>query len=188
MRKRTTFEWSSVLDRLKRAQLSANDAEAKGAERTRILKRRAELLAADVRGTATPRSQETIIIFRIGADRFALSSTDLVEVIAEPKLAKVPGAPEEVTGLIQVRGDVRPVYDLRVLLGTARHFSESPGFVLILRHRAGEFGIGVGDIEDIRAVTADARRPAEAVKGHAGWMTEDLIPVLAADSLIQEEE
>ena len=188
MKRRRRLNWAEVRQRLRLAQQLTTAAGTDAAERTRILEHRAQLLAVPAGTSELSRSSELIMVFRTGADRFALPLSALLEVIPQPKCAPVPGAPAEVAGLIQVRGDVRPVYHLRLLLGFQAH--ERPAFstVLLLRTADAQFGIGADEVEDVRAVTENQRRPAPSGRGRAGWMTEDLAPVLEVDSLVRKGE
>jgi chemotaxis signal transduction protein len=154
----------------------------------RTLDQRAAQLALPPESGTSSRAEETVMIFGVGPDRFAVPLADLVQVLPRTRIAIVPGAPPEVAGLIQLRGEIRPVYRLRRLLGLSDDTRTVAPTLLLLRHRDGEFGIEVDQVDDVRTIPEAARMPASASRGHAGWMTEDLVPVLAIDSLLQKED
>jgi len=57
--------------------------------------------------------------FRIGTQRFLAAQDEVSEVLSPPRCTRVPGAPDWVRGLANLRGTVIPLYDLgHVLLGT----------------------------------------------------------------------
>ncbi len=163
----------------------------KALDRSALLAHRAKRLAAPAQGVEQPADSpgrhESVMIFRLGADRFALPLAGLLQVLPRTKLATVPGSPPEVAGLIQIRGEVRPVYHVRLLLELTPGPVDSHGAVLLLRHEGGEFGILVDAVEEVRAVPENMRRPGTPARGHAGWMTEDLVPVLSVGLLLGEE-
>jgi purine-binding chemotaxis protein CheW len=186
MRKSERFDWAGVLERLKTAQQMPPPTEMEAA-RTAILEQRAKLLAIPP-GESSAETGEMVMTFRAGQSRFALPLRDLVQVLRQPRVALVPGAPSEVAGLIQVRGEVRPVYDLHTLVGIARDSASKNAFVLLLRNADGEFGILVDEVDEIRTVPVTERKQATKKRGYAGWMTGDLIPVLSSASLLRGED
>jgi len=54
-----------------------------------------------------------LVIFRTGAEKFAFRLTHVREIVRVEGLRSVPGAPEHVVGLRNLRGEVLPVIDLR---------------------------------------------------------------------------
>lgn len=60
---------------------------------------------------------ETVVTFGMGEELFALPVAAVREILDPPRLSRLPGAPEHVLGLIDVRGASVAVVDLRLLLG-----------------------------------------------------------------------
>lgn len=181
-------DWASIRDRLERTQRVAESLGFSPEERSRILQRRAEQLAARVDEQRYTDAEDAVIILRIGADRFALNVLDVIEVVTHPKLAPVPHAPAQVAGLIQVRGEICPIYHLPRLLQLKEASAASPHFVLLLRSPQGDFGVGADDVEDVRWIPRRSRMQGASTRGLAGWTTEDLIPVIMAESLLERGE
>jgi purine-binding chemotaxis protein CheW len=57
--------------------------------------------------------ERELLIFEIGASRFGLPSADVREVLRAVTIVPLPGAPPIVEGLINVRGRIVPVLDIR---------------------------------------------------------------------------
>lgn len=57
-----------------------------------------------------------LLLFKTGAERFALPSDQVVEIVPFVKVKKIPMAPKHVTGLMNFRGQPVPVVDLCLLL------------------------------------------------------------------------
>jgi len=55
------------------------------------------------------------LLFRLGNERYALEAARVVEVIPRLPLRPQPGTPDFVAGLLNFRGKVVPVLDLRTL-------------------------------------------------------------------------
>jgi len=54
-----------------------------------------------------------LLVAEIGALRFGLRLSDVREVVRAVAIDPLPGAPDIVEGLINVRGEVVPVLDVR---------------------------------------------------------------------------
>lgn len=55
--------------------------------------------------------------FDVGGQRIGLVATDVVEVLRAAAAAPLPGAPAAVSGLLNVRGALVPVFDVRSRFG-----------------------------------------------------------------------
>ena len=58
-----------------------------------------------------------LLLFEVGANRFGIEASEIVEVIPLVSLKKVPHAPGCVSGVFNYRGQVVPVIDVNALLG-----------------------------------------------------------------------
>jgi purine-binding chemotaxis protein CheW len=57
------------------------------------------------------------VLFKVAGSEYALPYSDVLHMESFASATKVPGAPPYVAGLMQVRGRVLPVIDLRVRFG-----------------------------------------------------------------------
>jgi len=134
-----------------------------------VWRRRAERLARP------PVTEETaltpVLVFRLGEERYALAVAALAEVIPAGRLARVPRAPAALAGVVALRGEVRPVWDLARLLGLSRP-APSIHYILLLNSRA---GLLVDQLEEIRLLRCDA-------------VTPDLVTLLDPDALRKQME
>jgi purine-binding chemotaxis protein CheW len=174
------FDWQAARTRLERARLAIEALDYSPAQIDNLYRKRAQALAAPE--TVTENAGERIVIFRLGAARYALPLHSVVEVIVKPRIAPAPGAPPEVVGLIQVRGEIRPVWLLQP--GESKH---QPANVLLLRVNGAEAGCQVDEVEDIRLVKNDDRQPVPEKSPHALWMTSDLVVVLDPAAIFPEQ-
>jgi chemotaxis-related protein WspB len=78
-----------------------------------------------------------MLVFRLGADRYALDATEIVEVLPRVPLKSVPGAPAWVAGLFSYHGLTVPVIDL-ASLALDRPSADHVSTRLILVHYAAE--------------------------------------------------
>lgn len=123
------------------------------------------------------------IVFRLDKDRYALPLASIREVVTPPaSYSRVPRAPVAVRGVINLRGHVVPVVELKVLLDEQTRDEAKSGksagvaaeaalgkIVLLDRGRR-ELGLLVTDvdgIENLDKVSAPAPKAPATVKGLA---------------------
>lgn len=63
--------------------------------------------------SVTARPQRSVLFFSLGTLRLGLLMEDVLEVVRAVHIEPLPGAPAVVEGVVNVRGAVLPVYDLR---------------------------------------------------------------------------
>lgn len=55
-----------------------------------------------------------LVTFRIETEEFGLPITDVYEIIFVPEVTSIAKAPESIVGVINLRGEIIPVIDLRI--------------------------------------------------------------------------
>jgi purine-binding chemotaxis protein CheW len=106
---------------------------------------------------APPTTEFQLICFRMGGEEFGLSITRVREIVRPLRIARVPRAPSFVEGVINLRGAILPVIDLRVRFGLPREADERRARFLV---------VGIGPslaVFVVDEVTAVIRAPREAV-------------------------
>lgn len=112
-----------------------------------------------------------VLVCDVGRDRYALPLDAVLEVVPAVALSPLPGAPPLVDGVINVRGTLVPVLDLRARLGLRREpLKASEHFVLA---KAGEqtVALRVDRASDLLEIPAESFRSAEALRGETGLVT-----------------
>ncbi|MNT43920.1 Chemotaxis protein CheW [compost metagenome] len=75
------------------------------------------------------------LLFRIGADRYALDARDIVEVLGLRAFKQVPGAPPWVAGVMGRRGEAVPVIDMSALAGAGAAAAVTSTRLTLVRYR-----------------------------------------------------
>jgi len=181
------LDWAGARTRLERIQNSLDQAETPSTEDLlRVYQERARRLAGVADDLDTQPESELLVVFRLGQERYAVPVSEVTEVVREPKLAPVPASPPSVAGVAQVRGEIRPVYNLQHQLGIAQAPAAGAGQMILIRTAGQQFGIRVDAVEEIRTVLTDNRRLVSNAE-HVRWITEDLVSVLNTGMLIDRE-
>ena len=61
---------------------------------------------------AAPRTRE-VLVFEVGGQRYALPTADVLELVRAVAITPLPDAPAVIEGVVDVRGRVLPVLDIR---------------------------------------------------------------------------
>jgi purine-binding chemotaxis protein CheW len=144
-----------VRGRLRRSEEALQAALSYSPERMKAVFRRRAIQLAVKPAEARPASQSIpALIFGLGQERYAIPLQDIAEVLPFNGCTEVPGAPAQFLGIINLRGEIRPVIDLsRVICGGA---STDSGVVLILRRSV---GLKVDKAEELRHIRSDEVTP-----------------------------
>ncbi len=85
-------------------------------------------------GHAAP-ARRLYLLFRIGADRYALDAADIAEVLGLRVFKQVPGAPHWVAGMMERRGAAVPVIDMSALAGAGACAAVTSTRLALVRYR-----------------------------------------------------
>ncbi|HBL27205.1 MAG TPA: chemotaxis protein CheW [Acidobacteria bacterium] len=78
----------------------------------------------------------TIVTFRLAGEEHGIPVERVFEVLAQPKLTRVPTTPEWIRGIMHLRGGVVPVLDLAAKLGLGQTPIERRTCVVLLDSEA----------------------------------------------------
>jgi purine-binding chemotaxis protein CheW len=100
--------------------------------------------------------------FYLGEDVYGVPLEQLLEVARVAQVRRVPGAPEGVGGLVNLRGEILCALDVRAILRLPPHRTSDSPFVIALRGFSDPLGLIVDAIADIYAVAATDVEPPPA--------------------------
>lgn len=101
------------------------------------------------------------VIFRLEKERYALPLSAVREVVVPPdRFTRVPRSPPAVSGVMNLRGRVVTVIELRSLLGLAEKGLPNQKIVLLDRGRR-DLGLLVTDVDGIESVEKVSAAPGK---------------------------
>ncbi len=92
------------------------------------------------------------LIFRVGEEHFALSATSLRQILEPPEIVPVPNTPPHLLGLINLRGEILAVLDLRVLFDLTPADSHDDDRLIVVRHGRRSVAIVADQVISIEAL------------------------------------
>jgi purine-binding chemotaxis protein CheW len=103
-----------------------------------------------------------VLTVSISELRVGVAIQDVVEAVRAVAITPLPGAPAVVEGLVDFRGTIAPVYDMRLrLLGS--HDDIRPDHRLVMARSSGRLvALHVDAVHELVDLEADALTPAES--------------------------
>ena len=131
-----------------------------------------------------------VIILGIGKERYGIDLPDVAEVLPVVRVTPVPGAAAVFAGVVNVHGEIRPVIDLRRLLGVEAVGDGGLARVILLRKEGRTMGLQIDSVEQIRWIGAGDLQPARSgdagASRHIQGSTQDRLMLLSTAALFAE--
>ena len=185
------FDWDAVRARLAAHERALDATELSDAERDAVFARRAETLAAPVRAGEAIDAHPSLV-FSLGGESYAVAGRLVREVRAVGQMTPLPGTPPFIAGLINVRGRIVSVLDLRPFFGL-RTDGEAPGAVMLFATPRGDVAVLAGDEPSLRWLRDDELGalppggPPGLDPSFVRGVTRDLVVVLDAEHLLGDQ-
>ena len=90
-----------------------------------------------------------VLVFILGAEEYAVDILKVQEIRGYEKVTPLPGAPAYLKGVVNLRGTIVPVIDLRIKFGMAEPRYDSFTVVVILRLAGRVIGVVVDGVSDV---------------------------------------
>ena len=90
-----------------------------------------------------------VLVFVLGKEEYGVDVLKVQEIRGYEKVTPMPGAPAYLKGVVNLRGIIVPVIDLRVKFGMAEPTYDSVTVVIILRIAGRVIGIVVDAVSDV---------------------------------------
>jgi len=117
--------------------------------------------------TAVERSEaREYLTFRLGAEEYALEILKVQEIRNYETATAIANAPAFIKGVINLRGVIVPIADLRILLGLPSAEYTAFTVVIVLNLANATVGVVVDAVSDVVALQAQQIRPAPEFSGN----------------------
>lgn len=103
---------------------------------------------------ATSESRRQFITFRTGDQEFGADIMTIREIRGWTPTTPLPHAPEYVRGVINLRGAVLPVVDLKCRLGSGQTEATAKHVIIVVKCGSRTIGLLVDAVSDIMTVTS----------------------------------
>ena len=128
------IEWPALRQRLRAVHIALELGFVPSpAERTAILRARAQALAQEVADHQSKTTIVEVVEFVLGDERYGFESTFVREVYPLKELTPVPCTPSFVLGIVNIRGQIISVIDLKKFFGLPEKGLTDLNRILVLR-------------------------------------------------------
>lgn len=104
-----------------------------------------------------------LVGFEVGKEIFGVDILMVREIIRSAPITSVPNSPEFVEGVINLRGDIIPVIDLRKRLNLFKGETTEKNWVLILDIDKSVTGFVVDKVDEVMKIDQDNIEPAPEI-------------------------
>ena len=192
--RRAAIDWAEVRARLDAAQAACEWAWAPGADETaRILHERALALAAEPARTQTLDESIEVLEFLLAHEHYAVESSHVREVYPLENLTPLPCTPAFVLGIVNLRGEIVSVIDLRKFFDLPQTGLPDLNKVIVLESGNMVFGILADVILGVRRIPlADIQSSLPTLTGirekYLKGVTPERTVLLDAEKLLADEQ
>ena len=159
--KGTRVDWQEIHRRLEASRvLMEQKAASAGDEKIKVLKARAKILAREPEADKGERKQIEVVEFLLAYENYAFESSFVREVYPLKYLATLPGTPPFVSGIINVRGQIVSVINLKKFFDLPEKGLPDLNKVIILQHGRTEFGVLADAVLNVGHVFLDELQPS----------------------------
>jgi purine-binding chemotaxis protein CheW len=138
-----------------------------------------------------------LVTFRIGEEEFGVDILRVQEIIRIMEITRVPKSPDFVEGVINLRGKVIPIIDLRKRFGLEVKEHDKHTRIIVIEMNNMIVGFVVDAVSEVLRIPADTVEPpppavmggidSEYISG-VGKLEDRLLILLDLDKLLSQEE
>ena len=93
------------------------------------------------------------VIFKLGEEHFAVETVKILSINDMMTITRVPKAPDYIKGLINLRGSIKSLVDVNLLLNIESKKEQNN--IIILKVDEEEIGISVDEVEEVIDIDED---------------------------------
>ena len=144
----------------------------------------------------TVSNDEQYVNFRVGSEQYGIDIQNVQEVIRIPSITKIPQTLKFIRGIINLRGNIIPVIDMRERFNQESLDYKETTRVIVIRLKSKLYGLIVDTVSQV--VTLDNKEIAEPPEIIAGISKEyisglgknddTMIIILNSDKILSDEE
>lgn len=137
-----------------------------------------------------------VLSFRLAKEEYAISILKVQEIRGYEEPTMLPSAPACIKGIMNLRGSIVPIVDMRILFNLGEPSYDQFTVVIVLNIKHHVIGMVVDSVSDVVTLTDEQMRPAPDMGTTAdgdtilglGTVGERMLIVLDIDKLMSSEQ
>jgi purine-binding chemotaxis protein CheW len=142
--------------------------------------------------TASPQTADSeLLTFKLGAEHYGIDILKVQEIRRYEAVTRIANAPEYLKGVINLRGNIVPIVDMRIRFGLPHAEYDRFTVVIILNVGHRVVGIVVDGVSDVVRLTPEQVQPGPSMSAidsscitGLGTLDDRMLILLDIDSLI----
>jgi len=189
-----SIDWSAVHRRLQSVNAAIERAVSPSVgEKNSILKQRARILSQEARNNEAGEEYIEILEFLLAQERYGIETRHIREVYPLKELTPLPSTPPFVLGVVNARGRIVPVVDIKTIFGLPDRGLTDLNKLIIVRANGMELGLLADTIAGVRRVPLQGIQPslptlsgirADYLKG----VTKERLVIIDAEKVLLDEK
>lgn len=140
--------------------------------------------------------KDMYLTFHLGDEDYALEIRHVTEIVGMQKITEVPDMPGYVKGVVNLRGQVIPVIDMRLRFNMVDREYDERTCIIVINIRGRQVGLVVDTVNEVRSIEESNVSPppraagtncAQYIRG-LGKVGEEVKILLDAGQLLFEDE
>jgi purine-binding chemotaxis protein CheW len=107
--------------------------------------------------------KKQLVVFNLGDEAYAIDIAIVREIIQMQAITRVPGTPHSVEGVINLRGSVIPIVDLRKRFKLSKVEKDKDTRIVVVSCKGQDVGVIVDSVEEVLRIPVDSIEPASSV-------------------------
>ncbi|MBJ6750944.1 chemotaxis protein CheW [Geomonas anaerohicana] len=104
-----------------------------------------------------------LLCFRVASEEYAISIMDIKEIIKPREVTEVPRVPSFVRGILSLRGNIIPVFDMKNRLGLADGAVSERERIVVVKRQGGYAGVLVDEVVQVVRIAEGGIEPPPVV-------------------------
>ena len=100
--------------------------------------------------------ENKFLLFKIGDEEFGIEISFVQEIINIVPITQVPTAPSYVKGIINLRGDIVPIIEVRIRFGMQEHAYDELTCIIVIEQDGEKIGLIVDEVNEVKYIGANA--------------------------------
>ena len=166
--KSTTIDWDAVRQRMEAVRVAFEEGSSPSEEEARrILKVRAAALAREHAKSPEEGLSAQVIEFSLAYEKYAIETRFVREVYPLQNLTPLPCTPPFVRGMVNVRGEILSVIDLKSFFNLPNKGLTDLNKIIVLQLEGMVFGVLADAVLDVRRIWMNEVQPSLPTFGGA---------------------
>ena len=107
-----------------------------------------------------------LLCFKVADEEYAISIMNIKEIVKPREVTEVPRVPAFVRGILSLRGNIIPIFDMRVRLGLPGALSSERERIVVVKRLSGFCGVLVDEVvQVVRIAEAGIEPPPVVLEG-----------------------